>query len=137
VNVPVIRTKNKRLENMFLPNNYNTTKLNKFCDVDTTNQSELADLIRDFFSVNNFQIGYDRKIKNKILKQIKNPDSKIVIRTEDFQINKKIFWLIRHISAAEIEMAVRLALENSFNCNLSRRKIIVVQEYPFSEGNTE
>lgn len=117
---------------MLLTNNYSNTKLNKYYDVNNTKLSELVGLLQDFLSVNTFEIGYNRKIKNVMLKQIENKDSIIFIKVSDFQSDKKILWLIQHLSEEEIEIAVRLALENSFNCNLSCRKIICVQEHPVS-----
>ena len=117
---------------MSLTNNYNNTKLNKYYEINNTKLSELVDLLQDFLSVNMFEIGYDRKIKNVMLKQIENKDLIIFIKVSNFQNDKKILWLIQHLSEEEIEIAVRLALENSFNCNLSHRKIIFVQKYPLS-----
>lgn len=125
------------LEKMLLPNNYSNTKLNKYCDVDDTNLSELADLLQDFLSVNIFQIGHDRNIKNVILKQIENKGSTIVIKNGYFQNNEKILFLIQHLSEEELEITLRLAIEKSFNCNLSHRKIIFLQEYPISAIHME
>jgi hypothetical protein len=120
---------------MILPNSYSTTKLNKYCDVDNTNQSELADLLQDFFSVNLFKIGYD--IKNPMLQLIENKDSIIFINISDFQNNKKILCLIQYLSELDIEIALRLAMEETFNCNLSGRKINLVREYHVSLNHME
>lgn len=117
---------------MLLTNNKGNTKLNKYYDIDNTKLSELVDLLQDFLSVNMFKIGYDRKIKNIIFQQIKNEESTIVIKIGNFQNNKKMLCLIRRFSNEEIEIALHVALENSFNCNLSHRKIIFVQKYPLS-----
>lgn len=122
---------------MFLSNNYCTTKLNKYCDVDNTNQSELADLLQDFFSVNLFKIGYDRKIKNPMLQLIENKDSIIFINISDFHKDKKILCLIQYLSELDIEIALRLAMEETFNCNLSGRKINLVREYHVSLSHME
>lgn len=91
MNVPVIRTKNKRLEEMLLTNNCSNTKPNKYYDVDNTKRAELVDLLQDFLSVNLFEIGYDRKIKNVILQQIENKDSIIVIKIAEFPFTSAIF----------------------------------------------
>ncbi|WP_148686802.1 hypothetical protein [Candidatus Nitrosocosmicus hydrocola] len=115
---------------MLLSNNYSNTKLNKYSDIDSTELSELVRLLQEFLTVNLFKIGHGRKIKNSMLQQIENKDSLIVIKFGDFQNNKKMLCLIQQLSKQEVEKILLLALENSFNCNLSNRKIIFVREYP-------
>lgn len=117
---------------MLLTNNYSNTKLNKYCDVNDTKPPKVVDLLKDFLSINVFKIGYDRKIKNSLLQQTENNGSAIVIKIRDFQNIQKILSLIRHLSEEEIELALRLAIVKSFNCNLSYGKIIFVQKYPLS-----
>lgn len=115
---------------MLLPNNYSNTKLNKDFDIDNTELSELVRLLQEFLSVNLFNIDHGRKIKHSMLQQIENKDSLIVIKIGDFQNNKKMLCLIQQLSKQEMEKILLLALENSFNCNLSNRKIIFAREYP-------
>jgi len=122
---------------MFLPNNNSNTKPNKYCDVNNTKLSELVDLIKDFLSVNLYKISRDKKINNVILEQSEHRDSIIVVKLGYFQNNKKILCLIQDLSRVEIEIALRLALEKSFNCNLSKRKIVFVQKYTLSTDNME
>lgn len=117
---------------MLLTKNNSNTKLNKYIDVTNTKLSELVGLIEDFMSVNFFEIAYGGKIKNIIIQQIENKNLTIVIKIGYFQNNKKILCLIQHLSDEEIKKVLRLAIEKSFNCNLSNRKIIFVQEYPIS-----
>lgn len=112
---------------MLLTNDNGNNKPNKYYDIDSTKLSELVDLLQDFLSVNMFKIGYDRKIKNMLLQQIENEESTIIIKIGDLQNNKKILVLIGRFSNEEIEIALHVALEKSFNCNLYNRKIVFVR----------
>jgi hypothetical protein len=115
--------------------NYTTTKLNKYYYSNNIKLVRLHNLLQDFFAANLFQLNNFRKIKNILIQQIRNPHSRIIIRIDYFQNDRKILNLMQQLTEEVRLESIRLALENLFNRNLSKRKLLLNTTIAFSIFN--
>ena len=103
----------------------NDINFNKHFDYCGNELLYLIGLLQDYFAVELYRYSSDKKITNKIIQQIKNDNSIIIIKCSYFQEREEILFLMQSLSEEERKISLRLALEKSFNRNLSNGKIII------------
>jgi len=119
---------------MSTSNNLSDTKVNKYSDSCEIN-SQLVNLLKEFFSVNFFATNNQRKLTNTLFQQVNDDYSIILVSIECFQNNPDMMHLMENISDDEKVESIRIALENSFKKNLYGR--ILVFDHPnciFKQG---
>lgn len=114
---------------MSLPINNNTSKDNKPFDYCNEKLLDSIELFRDFFAVELYEYSSRKGITNIIHEQIQNKYQIIVIKCSYFQKDKAILLLIHTLLEREIEKALKYALEITFACNLTRKKIIIEHDF--------
>lgn len=114
---------------MTLPNYNNEPKDNKSFDHRDKELLYLKELLQDYLAVALYKCSSTKEITNVIHYQIKNDYKILTIKCSYFQENKAILFLIHEFLEEEIDKALKYALEITFVCDLSRKKIIIEHDY--------